>query len=93
MVVLLAFMATAVIVIWRRGRGSSQEEAIAGLNEQRRELLAQQAMLESELREATSAARIEPAAARRLGLRRASDSQMVTLLRRPRSSSEGAAPP
>jgi hypothetical protein len=84
---LLAFVCTAVIVVWRRTRGVAEERAIAELDQQRRDLEAQRTLLESELREAMSAARIMPAAERRLGLRRATDSQLVTLTRRPAGAS------
>ncbi len=80
--VLLAFVGTAVIVVWRRGRGVAEERLIADLDRQRRDLEAQRVLLERDLREATSAARIVPAAQRRLGLRIATDSQLVTLSHR-----------
>jgi cell division protein FtsL len=80
-VALLAFVVTAVIVVWRRTSGRVVETAVADLDQQRRDLEAQIARLESDLREAMSASQIEPAAARKLGLRRATDSQLVTLSR------------
>ncbi len=83
---LLAFIGTSVIVVWRRSRGSAEEQIIADLDQQKRDLLARQALLESELRDAMSAERIEPAAQRRLGLRRATDSQLVTLSRQSRGA-------
>lgn len=78
---LLAFVVTAVIVIWRRTSGREAETAIADFDQQRRDLEAQIAKLESDLQQALSASEIEPAAARKLGLRRATDSQLVTLSR------------
>ncbi len=78
---LLAFVATAVIVVWRRTRGYAEVQRIAELDLQRRDLEARRALLERDLRDATSSARIVPAAERRLGLRRATDSQLVTLSR------------
>lgn len=81
-VILLAFVTTAAIVVWRRGRGVSEERRIAELDVQRRDLEAQRTLLERDLRNAMSSARIVPAAERRLGLRRATDSQLVTLSRR-----------
>ncbi len=80
-VALLAFVVTAVIVVWRRTSGREAETTIADLDQQRRDLEAQIAKLESDLQEAMSASEIEPAAARKLGLRRATDSQLVTLSR------------
>jgi outer membrane murein-binding lipoprotein Lpp len=81
-IALLAFVVTAVIVVWRRGRGVEEERRIAALDAQVRDLRAQQALLERDLREATGSARIKPAAERRLGLRMPSDSQLITLPRR-----------
>ena len=89
---LLAFIGTSVIVVWRRSRGSAEEQVIADLDQQKRDLLARQAQLESELRDATSASRIEPAAQRRLGLRRATDSQLVTLSRPERGAAVSDSP-
>ena len=80
-VVLLAFVATSVIVVWRRARGAQEERAIADLDRQKRELVARRVALELELRTAMSAGRIIPAAERRLGLRVATDSQLITLVR------------
>jgi len=81
-IALLAFVVTAVIVVWRRGRGFEEERRIAALDAQVRDLKAQQALLERDLREATGSARIKPTAERRLGLRMPSDSQLITLSRR-----------
>ena len=81
-IALLAFVVTAVIVVWRRGRGYEEVRRIAALDAQVRDLEAQQALLERDLREATGSARIKPAAERRLGLRMPSDSQLITLPRR-----------
>lgn len=79
--VLLAFIATAGIVIWRRSLGYAEVQRIGALDLERRDLEALRASLERDLRVATSSARIVPAAERRLGLRRATDSQLVTLSR------------
>ncbi len=78
---LLAFVATAVIVVWRRGRGFAEEQRIVALDRERRDLDAQRISLEGELQRATSADRIAAAASRRLGLRAPSDSQIITLIR------------
>lgn len=81
LVMLLAFVTTAAIVVWRRGRGVAEERRIAELDVQRRDLEAQRTLLERDLRDATSSARIVPAAERRLGLRRATDAELITLSR------------
>jgi hypothetical protein len=78
---LLAFVATAVIVISRRGDGYEEEQRIVALDRERRDLDAQRISLEGDLQRATSADRIAAAASRRLGLRAPSDSQIITLIR------------
>lgn len=78
---LLAFVAAAVIVVWRRTRGDVELQAIAALEAERRDLEAQRISLERDLQAAMSAGRIEPLARRRLGLRLPSDSQIITLVR------------
>lgn len=78
---LLAFVAAAVIVVWRRTRGDVEEQAIVSLEAERRDLEAQRVSLERDLQAAMSAGRIEPLARRMLGLRLPSDSQIVTLVR------------
>lgn len=77
----LAFVAAAVIVVWRRARGDVEEQAIVQLEAERRDLDAQRVALERDLRAAMSAGRIAPLARRRLGLRLPSDSQLITLAR------------
>ncbi len=86
MIGLLAFMGTAVIVVWRRSRGAAEERRIADLDSQLRDLQAQRTLLERDLRDAMSSSRIMPAAERRLGLRVATDSQLITLPRRTTST-------
>ncbi|MCU0616415.1 MAG: cell division protein FtsL [Gemmatimonadaceae bacterium] len=78
---LLAFVAAAVIVVWRRTRGDVEQQAIVTLEAERRDLEAQRVSLERDLQSAMSAGRIEPLARRTLGLRLPSDSQIVTLVR------------
>jgi hypothetical protein len=81
MLAVLAFLGTAVIVVTRRTRGVQEQARVAELTVRLRELTAQKEFVERDLREASSWARIGPAAERRLGLRRAADSQIVTLTR------------
>lgn len=77
----LVLVAMSVLVVSRRGRGMKETAAIAQLELDERDLAAQIARLEVELAKATSWARIGPAAERRLGLRQATDAQLVTLSR------------
>lgn len=78
---LLAFVVLAVIVVRRREIGVTEEARLVELDRARRDLDAQRVALERDLRQASSRDRIESAAARRLGLRVPSDSQIITLVR------------
>jgi cell division protein FtsL len=79
---LLAFVLVAVLIVWRRAEGVDGERAIEQLAAQRRMLEAERARLESQIREAESLGRIGPIAERRLGMRIATDTGLVTLPRR-----------
>jgi len=59
----------------------TEEARIVELDRARRDLDAQRVALERDLRQASSRDRIESAAARRLGLRVPSDSQIITIVR------------
>jgi cell division protein FtsL len=91
---LLAFVAAAVLVVWRRARGDAELQSIVALEAERRDLEAQRISLERDLQASMSAGRIEPLARRRLGLRLPSDAQIVTLTRtRGADAARDAGPP
>lgn len=81
---LLGFVLIATGVIWRRTTGISQAADLRALEQQVVQLEAQQARLESEIREASSRSTLAPIAERRLGMRVPSDTQVVILPRSPR---------
>ena len=76
---LLIFVVVASIVVWRRALGASTERQIGVLESERRSLASARALLENELREATSRRRIVAEAERRLGMHVATDAQTRNL--------------
>jgi cell division protein FtsL len=78
---LLGFVLVAVSVIWRRSVGVAQVRRIEQLEQQRADLAARQAALQSEIRDASSRARLARVAEQRLGMRVPSDSHVITLPR------------
>ncbi len=82
---LLGFVLIATGVIWRRTTGISQKAELSALERQVVQLEAQQARLESEIREASSRSTLAPIVERRLGMRVPSDTQVVIIPRSPRS--------
>ena len=87
---LLGFVLVSTVVIWRRSAGIVQARELRELERTRRELLAERARLERDIRDASSRARLVPLAERRLGMRIPNDSEIVFLERprdaRPRST-------
>jgi cell division protein FtsL len=81
---LLGFLLVTTGVIWRRSYGISQSRTLRDLERNRVELEAQNARLESEVREAASRARLAPIAEQRLRLHVPNDSQVVILQSPPR---------
>jgi cell division protein FtsL len=79
---LLGFVLVAAAVIWRRAAGMEYERELRALEQQRLQLLAQRARLESEIREASSRGRLAPIVEKRLHMRVPNDTQ-VRILRRP----------
>jgi hypothetical protein len=82
---LIAFVAVAAAVVWRRSYGVAQSRVVTSLVEERRQLVAERARLERDIREASSRGRLQ-AAAERLGLRVPPDSMVVNLQRSPRGA-------
>lgn len=76
---LLLFVVVASLVVWRRALGASTERQIGALETERRSLASARALLENELRDATSRRRIVAEAERRLGMHVATDAQTRNL--------------
>jgi cell division protein FtsL len=79
--VLVGFFLVTTGVIWRRSVGVEQTRAIQRLEAERTDLEARRTALESDIRDATSRARLSRVAEEELGMRVPSDSQVVTLSR------------
>lgn len=78
---LLLFVLVASVVIWRRSRGIVQARTVVELERRARQLVAERARLEREIRIASSRARLVPIAERRLGMRMPADSEIISLAR------------
>ena len=76
---LLGFLLVATGVIWRRSYGIAQRAELDALGRERVQLEAQVVELESEIREASSRARLAPIAEQRLQMHVPTDSQVVIL--------------
>ena len=79
--VLVAFVAVAAGVIWRRSYGYAQDRAMRDLESRRAQLLAERTRLQGDIRDLSSRAKLAPLAERRLRMRVPSDSQVVDLVR------------
>ena len=75
---LVAFVLVASVVIWRRSHGIEQARALRDLERQQRQLEAERARLERDIRLASSRSRLVPVA-ERLGMRMPLDSEIVSL--------------
>lgn len=84
--VLLSFVLVASVVIWRRTYGMEQARTVRDLERDRRQLLAERARLERDIRDLSTRARLLPVVERRLGMRLPADSEIVYLERTPRGS-------
>ena len=85
---LLGFLLVATGVIWRRSFGIAQRLELRDLDRERTQLEARKVKLESEIREASSRARLAPIAEQRLNMHVPSDSQVV-ILPRPNTTRAG----
>lgn len=83
MLVLVGFVLVAIGVIARRTFGISQATALRSLETQRDAVAAARIQLETEIRDASSRARLVPLAEKRLHMYVPSDSQVIILPRRP----------
>jgi cell division protein FtsB len=80
---LLGFVAVAAVVVWRRSYGVAQSRVVTSLEEEQRQLEAERARLERDIRDLSSRSRLQPVA-ERLGLHVPPDSMVVNI---PRPSS------
>ena len=78
---LVAFVAVAAAVVWRRSHGYAQDRSIREMAARRTQLLAERTRLQGDIRELSSRAKLQPIAERRLRMRVPSDSQVVSLPR------------
>ena len=78
---LLGFVAVAACVIWRRSYGVAQSRVVTSLEEEQRQLEAERARLERDIRELSSRSRLLPVAEQRLNLHVPPDSMVVNLTR------------
>ena len=85
---LVAFVAVAAAVIWRRSHGYAQDRAIRDLLARRTQLLDERTRIQGDIRDLSSRAKLQPIAQRRLRMRVPSDRQVVSL---PRAAVAGAA--
>jgi len=80
-ILLVAFVAVAAAVIWRRSYGYAQDRAIRDLDARLAQLLSERTRLEGDIRDLSSRAKLQPIAERRLGMRVPSDSQVISVAR------------
>ena len=82
---LFGFLLVATGVIWRRSYGIARSRELTELDKRRVQLEARRAQLQSEIRDASSRARLAPIVEQRLQMHVPTDSQVVIL---PRPSRE-----
>ena len=82
---LVGFVAVSAFVVWRRSYGVTQSGVVTALEEEQRQLEAERARLERDIRDLSSRARLQPVA-ERLGLHVPPDSMVVNLPRSPRGA-------
>jgi cell division protein FtsL len=85
---LTAFVIVASVVVWRRSTGVSVAKQIARLEVQKGELETERKTLEDAIREASSNARIEPVARRRLNMHTATETEVRYFSRDTRMASD-----
>lgn len=88
---LLGFVLVSTVVIWRRSMGIDEARRVRELRRELRQLEAERAALERDIRDASSRAQLVPLAERRLGMRFPLDHEVVFLERRATQAS-GASP-
>ncbi len=80
-IVLVAFVLVASAVVVRRTIGATNARDLLQLGRTRAALVAERARLVGEIGAATSLAQLEPVVARRLGMRRPTDGQLIRITR------------
>ena len=83
---LLAFLALASAVVWRKSYGFTEGQRLRELTERRTELDARRTRIEGEIRSILTLRQLGAIVEKRLGLRLPADSQII-LLRRPQGDS------
>lgn len=83
---LVMLLGIAAVVVWRRASAVAENRVVRALETKKRELLSLKTTLERDIVDATSRARIVPAAERRLGMHVASELEVRNLP--PRTSRE-----
>jgi cell division protein FtsB len=78
---LTGFVIVASIVVWRRSLGVSRSQEIARMERRKGELETERKTLEDAIREASSNARIEPAARKRLNMHTATETEVRYFIR------------
>lgn len=81
---LTAFVIIAFIVVWRRSVGVENAKRLARMEVRKGELETERKTLEDAIREASSNARIEPVARRRLNMHTATETEVRYYSRDPR---------
>lgn len=89
---LVAFLALASLVVWRRSVGIGTARQIRALDTRRVQLEGERAAIESDIRQAASRTRIGAVAEQRLGMRVPADTQVVILPRPAPGAGTGVAP-
>ncbi|MFL5561044.1 MAG: hypothetical protein ACJ79K_06190 [Gemmatimonadaceae bacterium] len=79
--VLFGFLLVATGVIWRRSYGIARSRELTELDKRRVQLEARRTQLESEIRDASSRARLAPIVEQRLQMHVPADSQVIILPR------------
>lgn len=76
---LMGLLGIATTVVWRRSRAVAEAKIVRDLTNERRTLISLRTSLERDLRDASSRARIVPAAEKRLGMHVATELEVRNL--------------
>lgn len=78
---LVGFVLVALAIVWRRTMGIGESERVTELQSRRAHLEGERARLQSEIRDASSRARLGSIVEQRLGMHVPADNQVVILSR------------